>query len=135
MSSGYKETKFLYGNIFIFVFLGWGRKFIVLLDSDDEGEKQKRRYIDNYGLALSELIYTYKDVNEKWHNFETEKLFASDDKLKIIQYYYKDKTAIEKKFLNRCLQELNMNQIKLEFSDQTLDNFKLVLEFIQEKLS
>lgn len=119
----------------ISLFLGWGRKFIVLLDSDSEGEKQKQRYIDNYGLALNEIIFTYRNVDEKWHNFETEKLFSEEDKIKIVQYYYQDKTTIEKKFLNRCLQELNLNRIKMKFSDETLANFKLVLEFIHEKLS
>ncbi|MFT3674308.1 MAG: AAA family ATPase [Chitinophagaceae bacterium] len=34
-------------NTLISLYLGWGRDFIVLLDSDKEGQKQKERYIDN----------------------------------------------------------------------------------------
>jgi hypothetical protein len=36
----------------ISLYLGWGRDFIVLLDSDKEGIKQKDRYLDLFGIYL-----------------------------------------------------------------------------------
>ena len=93
----------------ISLYLGWGRKFIILLDSDKEGLKQKKRYEETYGLSISDLIYTYENIDIKWANYEIEDLFTVADKIKVQIRYYPSDNNYQKKIFNRSLQELYMN--------------------------
>ncbi len=119
----------------ISLFLGWGKNFIVLLDSDQEGEDQKRRYIEEYGLALENIIFTYKDIKDDWTNYETESLFSKEQKLKIIQHYHPEAKRATKKSFNRTIQELNMNSEKLDLEKETISNFERVFKFVEEKFN
>ena len=93
----------------ISLYLGWGRKFIILLDSDKEGLKQKKRYEETYGLSISDLIYTYENIDIKWANYEIEDLFTVADKIKVQIRYYPSDNNYQKKIFNRSLLELYMN--------------------------
>ena len=118
----------------ISLYLGWGRKFIVLLDSDKEGIKQKKRYEEAYGESISELIYTYSDIDRNWTNFETEDLFTTDDKIKIQTTYYPSDTAFLKKIFNRSLQELYMKGEVVELETNTISRIKKVLTFLMGRI-
>ena len=39
------------------LYVAWGREFIILLDSDGEGEKQKKRYNDIFGALVKDRIF------------------------------------------------------------------------------
>jgi len=81
------------------LFIGWGRDFFALLDSDNEGINQKKRYIEEYGIALEKNIFTYQDIDPNWTKIETEKLIAKEDQEKILKEYYPDNSVISKNYL------------------------------------
>ena len=118
----------------ISLYLGWGRKFIILLDSDKEGLKQKKRYCEVFGESLKDLIYTYADIETEWNNYQTEDLFDEIDKKTIQEYYYPDEIKYSKKTFNRSIQELYINNIRIELTDKTKYNFNKALKFIVSKI-
>lgn len=117
----------------ISLYLGWGRNFLILLDSDDEGIKQKERYIKNFGHSVLNSIFTYEDVNSCFGKIGMEKLFTETDKLTIQKKYYPSEQQFKKKVFNSSIQELHLNSQKIDLEDITIDNFKLVLSFLKEK--
>ncbi|SEO14279.1 Predicted ATP-dependent endonuclease of the OLD family, contains P-loop ATPase and TOPRIM domains [Flavobacterium sp. CF108] len=119
----------------ISLYLGWGSKFVVLLDSDKEGAKQKNRYEENFGLSVSELLITYEDIDSAWKNFETEKIFTKEDQLKIQQTNYPTDSTYNKKLFNRSIQELYIRNESVELSAETLENFNLVIKFLKGKIN
>lgn len=118
----------------ISLYLGWGMKFLVLLDSDDEGERQKNRYINLYGDYLIDFIVTYEDINDDWEDFETEDLFSTDDQLLIQKEAYPQESKYKKKFFNRSIQESFVTGKALDLSDETKSNFKIALDFLKKSL-
>lgn len=118
----------------ISLYLGWGTKFVVLLDSDGEGIDQKERYIDIFGSSVKDIIVTYKDINPEWTNFETEKLFIENDLVKIQKIYYPDESIYKKKIFNRSVQENYIMSEFLNLDNESNNNFKRVLDYLKEKL-
>ena len=118
----------------ISLYLGWGKKFIVLLDSDNAGLKEKKRYIELFGQSVEDIIITYEDINNSWTNFETEKLFTSQDQLKIQTANYPLETSFNKKIFNRSIQENYATGKIVSLEKESTDNFKIALDFIKDKL-
>ncbi|WP_406823948.1 AAA family ATPase [Pedobacter sp. KACC 23697] len=118
----------------ISLYLGWGRKFVVLLDSDKEGKKQKERYIELFGIYAKDLFVTFEDIDVQWQNFETEDLFSIGDRLKIQNAHYPDEARYHKKIFNRSIQELYINEEKIDLESATLNNFKKAIKFLKSKL-
>lgn len=122
----------------ISLYLGWGKKFVVLLDSDKEGHKQKARYLDLFGQSLSDRIFTYEDIVNSWSNMEVEGLFSKEDKLQIQNAFYPTDKAdqqFDKKNFNRSLQELLINKKIVSLSLTTKENLEKVVAFLALKLS
>ncbi|WP_164465394.1 ATP-dependent nuclease [Chryseobacterium bernardetii] len=117
----------------ISLYLGWGSKFIVILDDDKQGNAQKERYINIFGDIIVNSIFTLKDINSLWEKYELEKLINTEDQEKIIKEIYND-SEINKTVLNRSLQELYIKDTLLDFSKETKDNFTNLFNFIQEEL-
>jgi predicted ATP-dependent endonuclease of OLD family len=118
----------------ISLYLGWGTKFIILLDSDKEGLKQKERYENLFGFALANSLFTYADIDSNWKNFETENLFSSKDLLAIQKLKYDESIKFDKKIFNRSLQELCANHDRISIDAVTSDNFNKVFDFFNERL-
>ncbi len=118
----------------ICLYLGWGNEFIVLLDSDSAGIKEKKRYIELFGKSVEDILVTYEDINNSLTNFETEDLFSSSDKLKIQTTNYPTETSFKKKTFNRSIQENYAIGKTITLKKETTDNFKMILDFIKEKL-
>jgi predicted ATP-dependent endonuclease of OLD family len=124
-------------NLFILIslYLGWGKKFVVLLDSDEAGEKSKLKYIEEYGDIIKECVFTYKDIDLAWVNYKMENLFSKNDKLKIQTMCYPNELSFKKKLFNRSIQENYINSQKFLMEKSTSDNFSKTLKFLKEKLS
>lgn len=118
----------------ISLYLGWGKSFLVLLDSDDAGKKAKMRYIDLFGEYLNDLIITYEDIDSTWVNFETENLFTKSDQLMIQKMNYPDDIKFNKKSFNRSIQENFVTSISVVLTTDSLDNLDKTLKVIKEKL-
>jgi len=118
----------------ISLYLGWGKNFIVLLDSDKEGLKQKDRYLELFGISLNNRIVTYKDVDDKWNNKELENLIADSDRKEIQTKCYPEAQNFSKKLFNRSIQELYITEEKVKMSNETTDNLNRILVFCKDEL-
>lgn len=125
------------GNLdtLISLYIAWGKPCIILLDSDNEGKKQKKRYIDEYGLILENRVFTLVDINSSWENIALEGLFNSEEKLKIQKSAYPQSESYIKSNFNRALQEALMNGKKLDISKETKDKFSEIIIFLTKKIS
>ena len=122
-------------EILISLYLGWGRQFIVLLDSDKEGLRQHIRYVELFGESVSKYILTYLDINSGWENKEAEDLFSSSDKLLIQNAIYSSEAEYKKKLFNRSIQELSINAIPLSLTEETKNNFDKVVLFLRNRFA
>ncbi|MDD3005647.1 AAA family ATPase [Flavobacterium sp.] len=119
----------------ISLYLGWGAKFLILLDSDKEGLKQKKRYIDLFGNLIEPLIITYSDIEIAWENFEMENLFKDNEKEKLIKELYPSESNYKysKVLFNRSLQELYLQKKDFPLSKETLANFTKLVSTLEKK--
>ena len=117
------------------LYLAWGRKFVVLLDADTEGQKQNKRYSELFGKLCESRIYTLGSANMNWGGYGIEKLIHQGDKLIIQQAAYPDTTKYNKTHFQRALQEVLMLNIKLNLSEESLNNINILLDFLDQKLA
>ena len=118
----------------ISLYLGWGTKFVILLDSDEAGIKEKKRYIELFGNSIEDILITYQDIDTTWSNFETEDLFSKADQKNIQFTNYPKETKYNKKTFNRSIQENYAIGRIVTLENETIDNFKKTLDFLKEKL-
>lgn len=125
------------GNLdtLISLYMGWGKEFIIILDSDAEGNTQKRRYIDGFGLVVEESIFNLEDIDSSWSNIALEKLFMSDELLKFQQMAFPTSLKYNKKNFNRAIQESLINKNHFTFSDTTISKFEKILKFIDNRFA
>lgn len=125
------------GNLdtLISLYIGWGKNFIIILDSDSEGKKQKNRYIDTYGLSMEKKVFTLSDIDKNWDGKKMEDLFEKNDKISLQISKYPDTKLFKKITFNRAIQEYLINKEFFEFSISTKENFKNVLDYFEVKLS
>ena len=116
------------------LYYAWGKKFIVLLDGDNEGKKQKKRYYDTFGSIVTDRIFTLGDVDSSWEGYTTERLLESVDALNIQKSVYSNEEKFSKKFLNLALQENLVNSSSVNLSKTTKDRFKKLLDFLSNAL-
>ena len=124
------------GNLdtLISLYIGWGKEFIILLDSDKEGKKQKKRYIDNFGIIVEPRIFTLEDIDSVWVKHKMETLFDKAETLRFQQTAYPTSTSINKTHFNRAIQEGLINKRNFTFGEQTKNNVDKILTFLNQKL-
>ena len=93
-------------DLLISLYLGWGKRFIILLDDDAEGRKNRARYVDEWYLPTSQVV-TLGDLSPNWKNYEMEDLLMEQDIAQIRSKFYpsKKKGRLTKKEIARALQE------------------------------
>lgn len=125
------------GNLdtLISLYVGWGKEFLILLDSDKAGNNQKSRYIEKYGIIVEQRIYTLEDINQTWVKKGMEKLFENSEALKFQQTSYPDSTKYNKTHFNRTIQESLINKRDFNFSQETKDNIGKILVLLTEKIN
>ncbi len=117
------------------LYLAWGRQFIVLLDDDPEGHKQRTRYTELFGALCDSRMFTLREANPTWGGYCIERLITDDDKLRIQQAAYPDTTKYNKTHFQRATQELLMLDTKIPLSENSTANINMLLDFFQQKLS
>lgn len=117
------------------LYLGWGRRFLILLDADPEGKAQLQRYGSDFGLACQENTKTLSDVDSSWDGKSIEALVAVEDRLAIQRHSYPDALEYGKSHFHRAVQEILMRKVSLPISNVTLQNFRKVFSFIDEQLA
>lgn len=121
-------------DIFISLYLGWGKKFIIIFDSDKKGKVSQQKYIEDYGILLENRVFTLKNINGIWNNHDLEYLFNKDELLSVQQRCYPDAKKYSKTQFNRAIQELFIKNEEVSLSNDTIQNFKTVFAFMLDKL-
>ena len=115
-------------------YLANNKKFIALFDADAEWNNAKIRYIDNISIELKDNIFTLEDVEPSFNSRTTEYLFSDSDKLTIQNITYNWDTEYDKDRFNKSIQNILINKINCPLSDESLNNFKKIFDFIKLKL-
>ncbi|MDO6433084.1 AAA family ATPase [Flavitalea sp. BT771] len=124
------------GNLdtLISLYIGWTTKFMILLDSDKEGKKQKERYVKNFGILVEKVIFTLEDINPSWKDFEMEDLFEKSDLISFQQTCYPVSVEFNKTHFNRAIQENLTNKIYFQFSGNTIANFNVIFQHLTKEI-
>ena len=118
----------------ISLYAGWGKKAIVLLDSDSAGEDGKKEYLKKFGPLVEGKLITFKDINKKWSGKCMEKILSKQERISIQQMCYPESKTYNKKLFNKTLQELLMTNKKVNISDESLSNFEAIYNYLNDKL-
>jgi 5S rRNA maturation endonuclease (ribonuclease M5) len=116
------------------LYYAWGRQFIVLLDSDKEGEKQKERYEKLFGNLVKGRIFSLGSLDSNCNGKELEDIIDVDDRIAIQQSVFPDLTIFRKKQFNIALQECLALRKKLKLKDATLKRFESLIQTLQTRL-
>ncbi len=117
------------------LYTAWGREFLALLDSDKEGEIQKKRYRVLFEAMHENRIFSLLDVDASWKKFEMEQLISDEDKNKIQRLVYPVEENYNKKHFNRAIQELLLKKATIILADETINNFTKLFTFLKTKLA
>lgn len=109
----------------IALYSGWGKPFLVLLDSDGAGVAEKSRYIEKFGSLVEGSVLTYADIDASWSGFALEKVVGKKD-LEMIQSQIYPSSKYEKKKFCLSIQELLMKKKGVELSPATKKNMNAI---------
>lgn len=117
------------------LYIGWAREFMVLLDGDEEGKRQKQRYIDEFGSLVEGRIVTLADINSEWVGKEMEDLLEETDRLAIQRIAYPTEKEYKKKYFDRAVQELNVTKVTVKVSRVSRERFEELRQFLVTRLA
>ena len=118
------------------LYLGWGRKFVILLDDDKAGISEKRRYEGLFGVGVGERIFTLADVDPKLKGTRLEDVVPEDERIRIQQYCYPASVAkFDKVTYNRSIQELLATSQLSVLSSSTASILANIAKFCLHALS
>lgn len=118
----------------ISLYIGWNKNFIILLDSDESGVEQKKRYIDKFGMLVEKRIFLLSDINKSWDGKELENLISSENLLSFSKTCYPKSIKYNKKQFNRSIQENLIKNYRFEFDSESISNIKDILAFLRNLL-
>lgn len=116
------------------LYIAWGKKFVVLLDSDKEGERQKSRYQSTYETLVANRILSLADVDPSWKGMEIEHLFMTEERIAIQQASYSGDTEYNKSHFNRSIQESLLTGRYPKLQKDTRSNLEKLLSTLHAKL-
>lgn len=116
----------------ISLYSGWGKKFDVLLDSDDAAKTSKKRYEEMFGNVVYGKVHTLNDINEKWSKKNMESIIPNSERYKIQLNCFPDSKRYTKNLYNKAIQELLMCNKEVEISRDIIDNFEKIYNFLKE---
>lgn len=117
------------------LYSAWGKQFLVLLDADQEGARQKERYEKLFETLVQGRIFTLKEIDPTWTSHEMETLFSDSEKLAIQTTAYPGETQFNKTHFNRAVQEHLLTRKVVSISTETRAKFQKILSFVVTKFS
>ena len=117
----------------ISLYSGWGKNYIILLDSDKAAVESKKRYIDKFGPLVDDKLYTLKDINSKWTK-TMESILPNNIRYEIQKICYPDSKKYTKNMYNKTIQELLMKNQKVNVSQDILNKFDDIYNYLINKL-
>ena len=116
------------------LYLGWAKNFVILLDSDKEGERQKKRYLNVFGSILEGRLYTLGDLCEDLKGKAMESAFEKTERDEIVAAIYPNE-RYKKTLFNRSIQECLVTKRLLEMSPNTTERFEIIFSQLNNVLS
>ncbi|RZA11711.1 MAG: hypothetical protein EOP10_32645 [Proteobacteria bacterium] len=116
------------------LYTAWGRPFVILLDSDGEGKKQKRRYEAIFGPIIAGRIFELGDIDPAFLSKELENILSASESLAFQKAVYKSSTKLDKKTFNRSIQEQLLSNSPASLGPSSLASLKKVLIFLSDTL-
>lgn len=125
------------GNLesLIRLYLAWGKQFLILLDADAEGAKQKERYEKVFESSVKGRVFTLAEIDPSWASHEMEALFSEAERLAIQSASYPGETQFHKTHFNRAIQEHLLTKKIVSISNPTEVKFQKIFAFIAAKFS
>lgn len=114
------------------LYLGWNRKFVLLLDADKEGKKQKEKYLNDFGEILHDKIFLLSDVDGSWDGMELEDLIEEKNKLDIQSSCYPSSTVYNKTHFNRSIQEQYLKNVAVDIGTVGQQRFRKLIDFLKD---
>ena len=114
----------------ISLYNGWGKNFIVLLDSDDAGKTSKKRYEDQFGSIVEGKILTLNDIDSSWKKKNMESILDNKIKLFIEKSCFPDKQKYTKNLYNKAIQELLMCNKEINLPDDVKKSFEKIYDYL-----
>lgn len=116
------------------LYLGWGRRFTVMLDADKGGRETAERLKRMYGVVTATKIFTLEDVDSTWKDKSLEDLFTEEDQVSVIQSLYPSDTTYKKSKFNTALQAAFLNSRQLDLSEGTKQGFRKLIAFLNSAI-
>lgn len=116
----------------ISLYLGWGRRFLALLDADKAGHAARDRYRNDYFLSESDVL-TIDDILPALKNAALEKILSEDGRSLIATEMAVAK--LSKKDIARFFQEKFAQSKKVAFDQATLDTVQKLLKQCAARLA
>jgi len=116
--------------------VGWAKPFVVLLDGDNEGSKQRTRYIAEFGPILGDRCLLLPEVAGDSACKEAEDLLTAEDKTALLQAVHGETTPRPtKKSVNNAIMELFVGRVEVALADATMSRFAKLHEALDAALS
>lgn len=114
----------------IALYIAWGRPFVVLLDSDTEGQKQRQRYLDRFSQDLAGRIVTFAEALSVRHFGSLESLLEADDKTALAQIAFGEPVVMSKKQILAASQSCLAEGKQLSCSEPLLGRIRDLHKFL-----
>lgn len=114
----------------IALYLGWGKKFILLLDGDPKGKSSRAKYVDDFGLQ-GEIAMTTADIAGGFRNLEA---LLGDEVNKQIADYFGVSGRASKKQVQRYFQEHLATKKSVPIPSDTIANITALFADIERRL-
>lgn len=110
---------------------GWAVNFLILLDGDLSGTKEKSRYEDKFESLVKNRVKTLSELFQTTQKIRIEEVFTKADLDVIRSHMFPEEVTLPKKLLHSAIQELLASKRKLPFSEKTIDNFRKLFGVLQ----
>lgn len=116
----------------ISLYSGWGKEFFVFLDSDEGGQKGKKRYKEQFGAIVENRIYSFEDIDSGWNKDNMESILENSEKLKIQQSIFPNMKRYSKKAYNKAIQELYITSTLINIPNNIIERFEKIYNFMRD---
>ncbi|MEK7624153.1 MAG: AAA family ATPase [Patescibacteria group bacterium] len=123
-------------------YLANNKKFIAIFDADGDltkengkGKYWQKKYIEDVSEELKNRVFVLSQIDLSFDNFTTESLFADEDKLKLQKLFDAGALNYNKGQFNSAVQQCYLGKTAIDLSQQTINNFKKVFDFIKDKFT
>lgn len=112
---------------------GWGKNFLILLDSDIAGNQQKDRYIKKFETLVSGRVFSFGDIFGG-SGQRIESMICEEDKEGLRAEFFSQEKVLSKGHLHLVMQELIAASKAFTFRQGTVNNFQTIFNFLRTKL-